>query len=174
MSRPQGHRKSQSTSALNVLASGSNHHLSQSTATPRASRRPTGSGSGTASSRLGSLVEDDSEREVMGLGGYENAESLSSMVTSRTPRKERSHTAKSSSSSATNLDELRSVIGDVSYCCPLKHQADSQVRSLRSSDRRRLAAVRNIERTLVACCAQRTGISLPDFVALSGTSLVLR
>lgn len=100
MSRPQGHRKSQSTSALNVLAtSTSDLNQSTSTATPR-SRRTQGS------TRLGSVVEDDSEREERShTGSHSHSQSTSNIhgdnkeglegllgkISSRTPRKERHH-----------------------------------------------------------------------------------
>jgi hypothetical protein len=129
MSRPQGHRKSQSTSALNVLASASNTTsistagLNQSTATPR-SRRTQGS------TRLGSVVEDDSEREershthshshshststsnIHG-DGKEGLEGLLGRISSRTPRKER-HNDKGKSTDTLGEEDLKAAVGDVS------------------------------------------------------------
>lgn len=125
MSRPQGHRKSQSTSALNVLASQSTSiHTSTlhiSTATPR-SRRTQGS------TRLGSVVEDDSERDErshshsrshsrlttqLNEDNKEGLEGLLGMISSRTPRKEK-HVERAMSSDALGMEELRSAVGDVS------------------------------------------------------------
>jgi len=125
MSRPQGHRKSQSTSALNVLASNptsaSTSDLSQSTATPR-SRRTQGS------TRLGSVVEDDSEREERAHAhshshshstsqthedSKEGLEGLLGMISSRTPRKERHHD-KGKSTDPLGEEDLRAAVGDVS------------------------------------------------------------
>jgi len=120
MSRPQGHRKSQSTSALNVLASQSTSshpsNLNQSTATPR-SRRTQGS------TRLGSVVEDDSEREerphshsrsTSQLDGdtKEGLEGLLGMISSRTPRKEK-QVERNKSSDTLGMEDLRSAVGDV-------------------------------------------------------------
>jgi hypothetical protein len=126
MSRPQGHRKSQSTSALNVLASTSTSTstsgLNQSTATPR-SRRTQGS-----TTRLGSVVEDDSEREERSNlhthshshstshaheDSKEGLEGLLGMISSRTPRKERHHD-KGKSTDVVGEEDLRAAIGDVS------------------------------------------------------------
>jgi hypothetical protein len=124
MSRPQGHRKSQSTSALNVIASQStstSKHtsgLGQSTATPR-SRRTQGS-----TTRLGSVVEDDSERDERShphsrstshLNGehQEGLEGLLGMISSRTPRKEK-HPERIKSPDALGMEDLRSAVGDVS------------------------------------------------------------
>lgn len=125
MSRPQGHRKSQSTSALNILASPSTHHsnLNQSTttqtptpATPR-SRRAQGS----SISRLGSVVEDDSEREGQSHSrshvreeSKDGLDGLLGMISSRTPRKERIHHEKGKTSDSLGLDDLRAAVGDVS------------------------------------------------------------
>jgi len=127
MSRPQGHRKSQSTSALNVLASPSIHlsSLNQSTttqtptpATPR-SRRAQGS----SISRLGSVVEDDSERKERSNPhsrshvreeSKDGLDGLLGMISSRTPRKERIHHEKGKSSDSLGLDDLRAAVGDVS------------------------------------------------------------
>jgi hypothetical protein len=125
MSRPQGHRKSQSTSALNVLASTSastsNSGLKQSTATPR-SRRTQGS------TRLGSVVEDESEREERSQthshshshstsqtheDSKEGLEGLLGMISSRTPRKERHHD-KGKSTDVLGEEDLRAAVGDVS------------------------------------------------------------
>jgi hypothetical protein len=131
MSRQQGHRKSQSTSALNVLASDSTSTptagLNQSTATPR-SRRTQGS------TRLGSVVEDDSEREershthphshshshshstsTSDIHGdsKEGLEGLLGMISSRTPRKERHHD-KGKSTDALGEEDLKAAVGDVS------------------------------------------------------------
>ena len=123
MSRPQGHRKSQSTSALNVLASNptsaSTSDLSQSTATPR-SRRTQGS------TRLGSVVEDDSEREERSHAhshsqstshthedSKEGLDGLLGMISSRTPRKERHHD-KGKSTDPLGEEDLRAAVGDVS------------------------------------------------------------
>lgn len=126
MSRPQGHRKSQSTSALNVLAStstlGSTTGLNQSTATPR-SRRTQGS-----TTRLGSVVEDDSEREERSHShthshsiSHTNEEKdgldgLLGMISSRTPRKERHHD-KGKSTDVLGEEDLRAAVGDVSTAC---------------------------------------------------------
>jgi hypothetical protein len=128
MSRPQGHRKSQSTSALNVLASTSTSTsiptsgLNQSTATPR-SRRTQGS-----TTRLGSVVEDDSEREERSHthahshshsishiheDSKDGLEGLLGMISSRTPRKERHHD-KGKSTDALGEEDLRAAVGDVS------------------------------------------------------------
>lgn len=123
MSRPQGHRKSQSTSALNVIAD-STSRLHQSTATPR-SRRTQGS-----STRLGSVVEDDSEREErshahsrshshsishLNENNKDGLEGLLGMISSRTPRKERHHERERGRNSDTlGEDDLRAAISDVS------------------------------------------------------------
>lgn len=178
MSRPQGHRKSHSTSALNVIASHttSTHssNLNQSTATSR-SRRTQGS------TGLGSVVEDDSERDDRSHShshstshphgdSKEGLEGLLGMISSRTPRKER-HPERSKSSDAMGIDDLRAAIGDVSaliitvslwYSTVLTRQ----LRSLRSSERRRLAALRNIERIFVASCAGQSSITLSALLAV--------
>lgn len=125
MSRPQGHRKSQSTSALNVIAD-STSSLHQSTATPR-SRRTQGS-----STRLGSVVEDDSEREErsqthshshshshsishLNENNKDGLEGLLGMISSRTPRKERHHERERGRNSDTlGEEDLRAAISDVS------------------------------------------------------------
>jgi hypothetical protein len=184
MSRPQGHRKSQSTSALNVLAaststSTSTSGLNQSTATPR-SRRTQGS------TRLGSVVEDDSEREERSDShthshshstshthedSKDGLEGLLGMISSRTPRKERHHD-KGKSTDALGEDDLRAAVNDVSILI-FKHQSHIsqrlvltiQIRSLRSSERRRLAALRNIERIFVSTCAGLSSITLSTLVA---------
>jgi hypothetical protein len=115
----------QSTSALNILASDSTSTsiagLNQSTATPR-SRRTQGS------TRLGSVVEDDSEREershthshshstsTSNIHGdsKEGLEGLLGMISSRTPRKER-HNDKGKSTDALSEEDLRAAVGDVS------------------------------------------------------------
>jgi hypothetical protein len=123
MSRPQGHRKSQSTSALNVLASQSTSHhssnLNRSTATPRSRRTQ-------ASTRLGSVTEDDSERDershshshshsTSNLDGdnKEGLEGLLGMISSRTPRKEK-HRERDRSSDALGMEDLLAAVGDVS------------------------------------------------------------
>jgi hypothetical protein len=113
MSRQQGHRKSQSTSALNVLASPSPHHLNQSTATPRTSRRQ-------GSSRLGAVVEDDSERsdrQYKPESSRDGMESMISGITTRTPRKDRTYHEKDKVASF-GLEDLRAAIGDVSIPKP--------------------------------------------------------
>jgi hypothetical protein len=186
MSRPQGHRKSQSTSALNVLAastststSTSTSGLNQSTATPR-SRRTQGS------TRLGSVVEDDSEREERSHAhahshlnstshihedSKEGLEGLLGMISSRTPRKERHHD-KGKSADALGEEDLRAAVNDVSNLI-FKHQSHlsqrlvlmDQIRSLRSSERRRLAALRNIERIFVSTCAGLSSITMATLVA---------
>jgi hypothetical protein len=137
MSRPQGHRKSQSTSALNVLASTSNSTstagLNQSTATPR-SRRTQGS------TRLGSVVEDDSEREershthshstsTSNIHGdsKEGLEGLLGMISSRTPRKER-HNDKGKSTDALSEEDLRAAVGDVSIAISIDQSHPCGVR----------------------------------------------
>jgi len=183
MSRPQGHRKSQSTSALNVLASNptsaSTSDLSQSTATPR-SRRTQGS------TRLGSVVEDDSEREERAHAhshsrshstsqthedSKEGLEGLLGMISSRTPRKERHHD-KGKSTDPLGEEDLRAAVGDVSSPISTHHSYVNrslmlmlQIRSLRSSERRRLAALRNIERIFVSACAGLSSITISKLVA---------
>jgi hypothetical protein len=191
MSRPQGHRKSQSTSALNVLASTlaststSTSGLNQSTATPR-SRRTQGS------TRLGSVVEDDSEREERSDShthshshahshshstshihedSKDGLEGLLGMISSRTPRKER-HQDKGKGTDVLGEDDLRAAVNDVSDLI-FKQQSHIsqrlvltiQIRSLRSSERRRLAALRNIERIFVSTCAGLSSITLSTLVA---------
>jgi len=181
MSRPQGHRKSQSTSALNVLASTSTSNstsgLYQSTATPR-SRRTQGS------TRLGSVVEDDSEREERSHthsnshssshtheDSKDGLEGLLGMINSRTPRKER-HQDKGKSTDVLGEEDLRAAVGDVSNLIFI-HQSYTrqrlmlmaQIRSLRSSERRRLAALRNIERIFVSTCAGLSSITMSTLVA---------
>jgi len=181
MSRPQGHRKSQSTSALNVLAStptsASTSDLSQSTATPR-SRRTQGS------TRLISVVEDDPEREERSHAqshshstshthesSKEGLEALLGMISSRTPRKERHHD-KGKSTDPLGEEELRAAVGDVSIPISIHHSNVNgslmlmlQIRSLRSSERRRLAALRNIERIFVSTCAGLSSITMSKLVA---------
>jgi hypothetical protein len=194
MSRPQGHRKSQSTSALNVLAASSSTStstsgLNQSTATPR-SRRTQGS------TRLGSVVEDDSEREERSDShthsqshshstshthedSKEGLEGLLGMISSRTPRKERHHD-KGKSTDALGEDDLRAAVNDVSILIT-KHQSHIsqrlvltiQIRSLRSSERRRLAALRNIERIFVSTCAGLSSITMSALVAAERESYIL-
>jgi len=180
MSRPQGHRKSQSTSALNVLASTSTSDsttgLNQSTATPR-SRRTQGS-----TTRLGSVVEDDSEREershihtqsTSDIHGdnKEGLEGLLGMIRSRTPRKERHHD-KGKSTDMLGEEDLRAAVGDVSSLIVIyqshitqRPMLTVQIRSLRSSERRRLAALRNIERIFVSTCAGLSSITMSTLVA---------
>ena len=181
MSRPQGHRKSQSTSALNVIAStstsASTSDLSQSTATPR-SRRTQGS------TRLISVVEDDPEREERSHAqshshstshthesSKEGLEALLGMISSRTPRKERHHD-KGKSTDPLGEEELRAAVGDVSIPISIHHSNVNgslmlmlQIRSLRSSERRRLAALRNIERIFVSTCAGLSSITMSKLVA---------
>jgi len=181
MSRPQGHRKSQSTSALNVLASkstsASTTGLNQSTATPR-SRRTQGS-----TTRLGSVVEDDSGREERSHSHThsqsishtheekDGLEGLLGMISSRTPRKERHHD-KGKSTDVLGEEDLRAAVGDVSSLI-FVHQSHvsqrlmlmAQIRSLRSSERRRLAALRNIERIFVSTCAGLSSITMSTLVA---------
>jgi hypothetical protein len=128
MSRPQGHRKSQSTSALNVLASTSTPstsklHQSTATATPRSRRTQ------ASSTRLGSVVEDDLEREERSHSHAhahlnttshthddrkDGLDGLLGMISSRTPRKER-HQERGRSSDALGLEDLRAAVGDVSF-----------------------------------------------------------
>jgi hypothetical protein len=182
MPRPQGHRKSQSTSGLNVLASSSTSTstsgLNQSTATPR-SRRTQGS-----TTRLGSVVEDDSEREERSHthshshstsniheDNKDGLEGLLGMISSRTPRKERHHD-KGKSADALGEEDLRAAVGDVSililihYChVNQRLMLTVQIRSLRSSERRRLAALRNIERIFVSTCAGLSSITMSTLVA---------
>jgi hypothetical protein len=194
MPRPQGHRKSQSTSALNVLASSSTSTstsgLNQSTATPR-SRRTQGS-----TTRLGSVVEDDSEREERSNShthshshshstshihedSKEGLEGLLGMISSRTPRKERHHD-KGKSTDVLGDDDLRAAVGDVSSLIFI-HQSHlsqrlvltTQIRSLRSSERRRLAALRNIEQIFVSTCAGLSSIAMSALVAAECKSYIL-
>lgn len=190
MSRPQGHRKSQSTSALNVLASASSSTtastsgLNQSTATPR-SRRTQGS------TRLGSVVEDDSEREERSIShrlshshstshthedSTQGLEGLLGMISSRTPRKGR-HQDKGKSSDVLGEEDLRAAVGDVSDLIFIHQSYTSQglvlmiqIRSLRSSERRRLAALRNIERIFVSTCAGLSSITMSTLVAVERKS----
>ena len=179
MSRPQGHRKSQSTSALNVLASTSTSDsttgLNQSTATPR-SRRTQGS------TRLGSVVEDDSEREERSHSHThsqsishtheekDGLEGLLGMISSRTPRKERHHD-KGKSTDVLGEEDLRAAVGDVSSLIFIHESHITQrpmlmvqIRSLRSSERRRLAALRTIERIFVSTCAGLSSITMSTLV----------
>jgi hypothetical protein len=193
MSRPQGHRKSQSTSALNVLASTSTSTststsgLNQSTATPRSRRTP-------GSTRLGSVVEDDSEREERSHthahshshsashiheDSKEGLEGLLGMISSRTPRKER-HQDRGKSTDVLSEEDLRAAVGDVSSLI-FKHQSYIsqrlvlmiQIRSLRSSERRRLAALRNIERIFVSTCAGLSSTTMSTLVAAECKSYIL-
>lgn len=180
MSRPQGHRKSQSTSALNVLASTSTKAsasgLNQSTATPR-SRRTQGS------TRLGPVTEDDSERSHSHThsnsqssshtheDSKDGLEGLLGMISSRTPRKER-HQDKGKSTDVLGEEDLRAAVGDVSNLIFIHQSYTSQrlmlmaqIRSLRSSERRRLAALRNIERIFVSTCAGLSSITMSTLVA---------
>jgi hypothetical protein len=183
MSRPQGHRKSQSTSALNVLASTlaststSTSGLNQSTATPR-SRRTQGS------TRLGSVVEDDSEREERSDShthedSKDGLEGLLGMISSRTPRKERHHD-KGKSTDALGEEDLRAAVNDVSNLIFTRQSHVSQrlvlmvqIRSLRSSERRRLAALRNIERIFVSTCAGLSSMTMSTLVAPERKSYTL-
>jgi hypothetical protein len=128
MSRQQGHRESHSTSALNVLASPSTHHqstLAQSIASPTPTPTPATPRSrraqGSSISRLGSVVEDDSERDEhshsrshMREESRDGVEGLLGMISSRTPRKERTPHEKGKSSDGLGLEELRAAVGDVS------------------------------------------------------------
>jgi len=163
MSRPQGqgHRKSQSTSALSLLASPSS--LSSSSTHEqsrfRASQHPA----------LGRVEESSSSASVPTLPGI-------SVTGHGTPKRSRSIGA------VVGVDEVKGWLGDVCsvYLIGIPLTREMQVMSLRSSDRRRLAALKSLEKTLVRCCArvgergkQRSsafdeGISLAEFIGLQG------
>ena len=136
MSRPQGHRKSQSTSALAVIAAGgpitaghglsgssSRHNMSQSTstsascassATPRASRRQQPS-----HSRLGAVIEDDQTNESgCGSPGTTGIDSdLAKLQRAMDERKAVEGTPmgeRRGSKSANGIEDMKAELNDVS------------------------------------------------------------
>jgi len=166
MSRPfsQGHRTSQSTSALSILASPSTSSGSTEHRRLRASQHPA----------LGRVDEISSPAS----GSCANLPGLLTPGRSRQVRL---------SDDFAGREEVRGWLNDV---CPLSlsvqypamADAEGQVKSLRSSDRRRLAALIGLERCLVRCCAKagdkgksrssplQNHITLEDFVDLQGES----
>lgn len=191
MSRPQGHRKSQSTSALAVIADGGPipsgisssgigiSKMSQSTSTtasssrtPRASKRhqPT-------HSRLGAVIEDEhTDNQSPGIDS-----DLARLQRAMDERKSNDGTTgaageKRESRPANGMDEVKAALNDVSCfgldpAHPRVHQLISKIRSLRSSERRRLSALRKIERKLVQTCAQQSDIPISDLLKLDSRSL---
>ncbi|RXK34651.1 hypothetical protein M231_08095 [Tremella mesenterica] len=128
MSRPQGHRKSQSTSALNVLASSSSKHdLSSQSRPARHRARPSGlpavpesNGASAHMSQLPGLTDRRYSRAETEVGN-------------------KPQIRKNSEQSVVRMEDVRGWLNDV--------------RSLRSSERRRLSALKHLEKTLVASCA---------------------
>lgn len=110
MSRPQGHRKSHSTSALAVIAAGgSSKDLSQSTAaTPRASRKP-------QPSRLGAVVEDDGAEMTNRSPGIDRDLAKLQEAMSARKTKEMVEKPRRLSKPADGLEEVKAAVNDVSF-----------------------------------------------------------
>lgn len=137
MSRSQGHRKSQSTSALAVIAAGgpipsgmSSNKMSQSTstsastssATPRASRRHQAS-----HSRLGAVIEDDRDGDETGNRSPGIDSDLVKLQRAMDERKTSEGTRvtaeRRESRPVSGMDELKSALNDV------RHISHNQQRS---------------------------------------------
>ncbi|WWC92620.1 uncharacterized protein L201_007579 [Kwoniella dendrophila CBS 6074] len=206
MSRPQGHRKSQSTSALSYLASQSSSSSSSSTSSVSDQALPLSSSAASRSkeskyrsrqSHLPSVRENGNSAESVsasmanGLPGVTCIHSGSEGM--RRTRSNQSSTSTSTSISIRNRDKSKShsaaeiikrekeraqnqnqneIVGMISMKREKSQVSEdgledwlSDLKSLRSSSRRRLSTLRNIERYLVESCLQKDEARSEDLIS---------
>ncbi|WWC95640.1 hypothetical protein V866_002505 [Kwoniella sp. B9012] len=184
MSRPQGHRKSQSTSALSFLASQpqpSSSQSSRSKDTPsdgkskyrsRRSLLPSVNESEPISASMtclpGLTTAPNPGTPVGGEGMRRTRSNQSHVSTERSSRQSKSHSAAevekmkrgegAGIATGTGMRRERSVEEGLESWL-------SDVKSLRSSSRRRLAALKHIERYLVEICVNKDEMKLGELVS---------
>ncbi|WRT69877.1 uncharacterized protein IL334_006868 [Kwoniella shivajii] len=162
MSRSQGHRKSQSTSALSFLASSSPSPSSSSSLTSMIEHTPR-----SRESERSKYRQRQSHLPSVHEGGPPSTNSSASMAilpgitTEQSMRRTRSNQSQSQSQSYNAEDQQRErqkSLGEVMK----REKSDeglqswlSDVKSLRSSSRKRLSALRNLEKYLVEGCISK-------------------
>ncbi|WVQ66230.1 uncharacterized protein L199_004409 [Kwoniella botswanensis] len=184
MSRPQGHRKSHSTSALSFLASQPQPSSSQSSRSKDApsdgklkyrSRRsllPSVNESEPTSASMtclpGLTTAPDPGTPVGGEGMRRTKSNQSHVSTDRSRRQSKSH-------SAAEVEKMERGEGaGMGMGMGMRRERSveegleswlSDIKSLRSSSRRRLAALKHIERYLVEICVNKDEMKLGELVS---------
>ncbi|OCF62036.1 hypothetical protein L486_01702 [Kwoniella mangroviensis CBS 10435] len=184
MSRPQGHRKSQSTSALSFLASQPRPSSSQSS---RIEHTPSDGQSKHRSRR--SLLPAVKESEPVSasmtcLPGLTSTPQASAPAVGEDMRKTRSNQShvsndrsrrQSKSHSAAEVEKMKRGEGaGMAMGMGMRREKSleegleswlSDVKSLRSSSRRRLSALKHVERYLVEICVSKDEVKLQGLVS---------